>query len=231
MAGKLVTLEGIDGVGKTTQSQLLVEYFHAAGLEVKYYREPGGTELGERLRELVKEGAACSSVAELMLFAAARSELVSQRLKPDLASGCLVVLDRFTDSTVAYQGALDGISDSVLVSVCLAAAGGLYPDLTFWLDLAPAAAFTRRKNAGAQQGVGSTTGPDSPGLDAIEQRSQDYFQRVHQRYQSLYNSDPERIHQVDCSGSLEQTSAMIQGIAQAWLADWRAKAQTNGAGS
>lgn len=229
MTGKLVTLEGIDGVGKTTQSQLLVEYFHSEGLDVKYYREPGGTELGERLRDVIKEGVAESAVAELMLFGAARSELVSQKLQPDLAAGNLVVLDRFTDSTLAYQGALEGISDSVLVSVCLAAAGGLYPDLTIWLDLDLAEAIARRKSKWETDTI--TADVQEQPLDVIEQRSLEYFTRVQERYLSLFNTDQGRIHRLDCSGNVDSTAAKVRNIARAWLASWRGSTQNNGAGS
>lgn len=220
MQGRLITFEGIDGVGKTTHAQRALDYLADAGYNTSHYREPGGTPLGEELRRLIKEGAAVTPIAELMLFTAARAELVVQRLKPDLAEGKIVVLDRFTDSTLAYQGAFEEISDSVLVSTCLAAAGGLYPDLTFWLDISPEEAISRRYPLLA----GDYLTLPQPVADAIEQRDQQYYERVRERYYSIYQSDTRRVVQIDASGDAEQTFELICEVLQDRLAQWKAQA-------
>ena len=135
--GKLISVEGIDGVGKTTHAALLLERLRACGTGVISFREPGGTPLGEQLRALLKATAERTPLSELLLFATARAELVQTRIKPALAEGTWVLLDRFSDSTCAYQGALGGIAEDVLEQVCRIAADGLEPDLTFWLDAGP----------------------------------------------------------------------------------------------
>jgi len=226
MQGRLITFEGIDGVGKSTHAALLAGHLHAQGLRVELFREPGGTPLGESLRELIKSGSAESGLSELLLFAAARAELVQHRIKPLLQDGATVVLDRFTDSSVAYQGSLDDVEDSVLVSICLAAAGGLYPDLTFWFDLEPEAAL-RRRHGGEQAELPIPGGGRAP--DAIERRTIEYFTRVRERYLSIHHSDPERVQRIDCSGSVEQTWETVRSIAGDALRRWQHPGRVNGA--
>jgi dTMP kinase len=226
MQGRLITFEGIDGVGKSTHAALLAAHLREQDLPVELFREPGGTVLGESLRSLIKSGSAESGLSELLLFAAARAELVQRRLKPLLADGAIVILDRFTDSSVAYQGALDDVDDGVLVSVCLAAAGGLYPDLTFWFDLEPEQALKRRGGGSAQSELPI---PGGRPADAIERRTIAYFTRVRERYLSIYHSDRERVQRVDCSGSVEQTWQIVRGIADAALEQWRSPGKLNGA--
>jgi dTMP kinase len=180
--GRLLTIEGIDGVGKTTHAALVADYLREHGLLVRTFREPGGTELGERLRHLIKDGAARSPLAELLLFAASRAELVANVLKPALQENCFIVLDRFTDSTFAYQGALKQIPEDILDAICRAAADGLVPDLTFWLDLDPADALNRRYplaqalvNGGSAPGTRALPGAASLGAppDSAHRRRRD----------------------------------------------------------
>jgi dTMP kinase len=222
--GRLVTFEGIDGVGKTTHAQRALAYLAEAGFRTSHYREPGGTPLGEELRRLIKDGAAVTPIAELMLFTAARAELVNQRLKPDLSDGRIVVLDRFTDSTLAYQGAFEEISDSVLVSTCLAAAGGLYPDLTFWLDISPEEAVARRYPLLSN----NAESLPQPVADAIEKRDLSYYTRVRERYHSIYQSDTERVVQIDASGDVDGTSERIIEVLRDRLARWNSAAAPGG---
>lgn len=212
---RLITLEGIDGVGKTTHVAQLVTYLADKGLAVSTYREPGATPLGEELRLLLKRGVAQSAAAEMLLFATARAELVASRVKPDLASGTWVVLDRFTESTLAYQGALKQIPEDVLRAVCTAAAGGLVPDLTLWLDLEPETAVSRRYPL--EQAL---DGLEAHSTDAIEQRSLEYFTRVRDRYSAFMRDDPERILRIDAGGSIENTAALIRAAIDEKLRLW-----------
>jgi dTMP kinase len=215
--GRLLSIEGIDGVGKTTHAGLLVLLLRQAGLTATAYREPGATPLGEQLRVILKHTAERTALAELLLFAAARAELVATVLQPTLAQGAWVVLDRFTDSTLAYQGALGGIAEEELESVCRIAAAGLKPDLTFWLDLDPEEALRRNYPlAGAM----STAASAAETLDVIERRDAGYFKRVHQRYQRLHASEPERIMRIDASGTVEATAAQIARVMERKLEEW-----------
>ena len=141
MPGLFVTLEGIDRSGKTTQAQLLCEALGARALAV---REPGGTAVGERVRDLLKDGSiAIGPRTEALLFAAARAELVGEVIRPALEDGRVVVSDRFLDSSLAYQGAARGLGVEDVARVNEFATGGLVPDLTVLLELTPAAAAAR----------------------------------------------------------------------------------------
>jgi dTMP kinase len=218
--GRLITLEGIDGVGKTTHLQTAVDYLNNHSLNVKTYREPGGTELGEQLRRIIKLGTAQSALAELMLFTAARAELVETAIKPALEEGAYIVLDRFTESTLAYQGALGGIDERSLHEVCLAASGGITPDLTFWLDLEPAAALMRRYPMAEVLAEQGQTRVSSQEMDAIERRDPGYFERVRARYRSFMEHEPDRIKRIDVSGTVEQTADLICSELASKLREW-----------
>ncbi len=217
-AGRLITLEGIDGVGKTTHVNLLMQHLASRQLRATTYREPGATLLGEQIRELTKAGLAHSPLAELLLFCAARSELVEVRVKPDLAEGRLVVLDRFTDSTLAYQGALGRIGENTLRTVCHAAASGLKPDLTLWLDLPPEDALGRRYPLALALGQAANQ-PEA--LDAIERRDRGYFMRVRQRYAELANREPARYVRIPSGGSVDETAGAVRRAVDHKLEEWR----------
>ncbi len=217
-AGRLLSVEGIDGVGKTTHAGLLLLQLRALGIPVTSFREPGATPLGEQLRIILKHTSERTPLAELLLFAAARAELVLELLQPALAQGTWVVLDRFTDSTLAYQGALGGIAEDTLETVCRIASAGLEPDLTFWLDLDPDAALSRNYPlAGALNNMSSA----AEAYDAIEQRDAGYFGRVRERYQHLQASQPQRIVRIDAGGTVEATAALIAGGMERKLKEWQ----------
>ncbi len=163
MPGLFVTLEGIDRAGKTTQARLLCE---ALGDRAVAVREPGGTAVGERVRELLKDPAiSVDGRTEALLFAAARAALVSEVIRPSLAGGKIVISDRFLDSSLAYQGGARGLGVEDVERVNEFATGGLRPDVTILLDLPPAAAASRagvevdrfeREGAGLQESVRAT---------------------------------------------------------------------------
>ena len=137
----LISFEGIDGSGKSTQARLLYDHLKGEGKKVNLYREPGGTQVGERIREILK-GFDVSPVGELFLFEASRAELIL-KIKEDLKNSRVVILDRFTDSTVAYQGYGRGLDIEFVKRLNDFATGGLKPDITFLLDIEPEEALKR----------------------------------------------------------------------------------------
>lgn len=195
----LISLEGIDCSGKTTQAGLLHE---GLGDDALLMREPGGTDAGERMRELLKDPSIdLDPVAELLLFCAARAELVTRVIKPALAEGRDVVLDRFGDSTVAYQGAGRGLGTELVERVNAAATGGLEPDVTVLLRIDPEEAAER----GQQRLAG---GAENAG-DRFEGEGVEFSRRVADAYDELAARHPDRIAVVDATGEIEAVRAEI----------------------
>ncbi len=200
----LITFEGGDGCGKTTQIGLLAASLRERGIPVTVTREPGGTPLGERLRRLLLEpDGAVDPWAEALLFAASRAQLVAQVIRPALADGQVVLCDRFGDSTLAYQGYGLGLDLDLLRSLNRMAAGGLVPDLTILLDLPPA-------EAGARRGGG-------PGGDRIAARDAAFHERVRQGYLDLARAEPERVAVFDARRPVEEVAADVLAAAMALL--------------
>lgn len=173
-----ITLEGIDGTGKTTQLELLALWLREQGFDPLTVREPGGTPVGEKIRALLlfTEDGPQTAAAELLLYAAARAELVTAVIKPALDSGRIVIADRFSDSTRAYQVWGRGLEPQWVEQVLAGAVGGLRPDLTLLFDLSPTVALSRVSEG-----------------DRLEQESLDFFTRVRQGYLSLAEKEPDRI--------------------------------------
>jgi dTMP kinase len=188
--GLFITLEGIDGAGKSSQFSALVETLRGLGREVVATREPGGTPLGERLREMVLNEAMSTSTEALLVFAA-RQEHVLHVIEPALLRGQDVVCDRFTDATLAYQGAGKGIPRDRLEALAHWVHPGLEPDLTVLLDL-PAETAARRMREQGRQG------------DRFEREPEEFFGRVRRQYLELAREQPRRWRVVDATRSLEQ---------------------------
>jgi len=188
-----VSFEGIDGSGKSTQAELLATALSAEGRRVVSVREPGGTPLGERIRELLLKGAAMSPWSEAALFAAARAELVEAVIGPALRDGAFVVCDRYVDSSLAYQGMARGLGVEQVLELSLNATGGLLPERTFLVLLDPEEAARR------------TGRPDRIEQEGIE------FQRVVDRaYRELAERFPERITTLDGSRPADEIAKEVR---------------------
>jgi dTMP kinase len=194
-----VTFEGIDGSGKSTQVELLRAALAAEGRTVVATREPGGTEFGERVRELLLAGPEMTPWAEAALFAAARSELVTRVIQPALEAGHDVLCDRYIDSSLAYQGIARGLGVDRVLELSLEATRGLLPDRTFLLLVDPATA----------------TGRERRERDRIESADGDFMQRVDAAYRELAALFPRRIERLDGTLPAAELAEMILGRVRA----------------
>ncbi len=203
--GKFITIEGIEGVGKSTNIRHLVEAIENAGHTVLTTREPGGTPLAERIRELVAEHGdePMPDIAELLLVFASRALHVNNVIRPALAAGSWVVCDRFTDSSRAYQGGGRGLPPEYIDQLAEWVHGDLVPDLTILLD-APVETGMER--------AGRRSDPDR-----FESERSDFFQRVREAYLQLAEAHPERFIIVDATRSLEAVQNGVTAIAAALL--------------
>jgi dTMP kinase len=189
-----LTLEGVDGSGKTTQANLLAESLRTEGRDVVATREPGGTPLGEEVRRLLLEGVEVSPWAEAALFAAARAELVARVIAPALQAGRVVVCDRYIDSSLAYQGIARQLGVQRVLDLNLAATDGLLPDRTFLVLVDPQVAVRR----------GSAS-------DRIEREGQAFHRKVDEAYRSLAEMFPQRITTVDGNRAPAEVAEEIRG--------------------
>ena len=189
----LITFEGIDGAGKSTQVTQLKRHLVERGREVLALREPGGTPVAEEIRELLLESHNdITPVGELLLFAASRAELVQQVIHPALESGSDVILDRFFDSTTAYQGYGRGLDLGMLAEINRIASCGLVPDLTFFLDLTPEDALIRKFSEKSLP-----LAFESEELDRMENSGLDFYRRVREGYHQIAGENPKRIVMID----------------------------------
>jgi dTMP kinase len=185
--GRLITIEGVDGSGKTTLATGLADALRATGIEVRVLREPGGVQLAERIRELVHDPALnISPRTEALLFAAARAQLVIEALEPLLRAGTWIVLDRFVDSSLAYQGRGRSLGVGAIAEINRFATGGLTPDRTLLLKVRPELG---RARARARQDT----------IDRLEREHDDFFQSVAAAYEELAELHPERIRVIDAN--------------------------------
>ena len=192
-AGFLLSFEGSEGCGKSTQIALLRTRLEAAGRNVVVLREPGGTEIGESIRHLLqhaKEGAAMTPETELLLFAACRAQLVREKICPLLEAGTFVILDRFLDSTTVYQGIARGLPLESVRAINHFAIGGTLPQLTLVLDMDSATAWQRIHQSGRE-------------LDRMESQPQSFFEKVRQGYLEVAQAEPVRVKIIEASAAPE----------------------------
>lgn len=204
-----ITFEGPEGSGKSTQIRLLAEFMRARGLSVEVVREPGGTPIGDQVRHVLHDTAntAMSPEAEVLLYSASRAQLVSQRIRPSLAAGRIVLCDRYADSTMAYQGYGRGLDLGMLAALTEIATGGLKPDLTLLLDLDVSAGLSRRRVRGEE-------------MNRLDLEAVAFHERVREGYRLLANADPERWVRIQADRPVDVVAADIREavLARLWIA-------------
>jgi dTMP kinase len=195
----LITVEGVEGSGKTTQMRRLARWLTRQGYRVEQTREPDGTPLGVAIRRLFERHP--QPLAELFLFLAARQQHVATRIAPALARGRVVLCDRYTDATVAYQGHARGLDLEMIRELNVRATGGVLPDLTLLFDLDPAAGFRR---------IGRRR-------DAFERQALAFHRRVRQGYLEIQRAEPKRVRTIDASRTPAEVGADVRRVIDEFL--------------
>lgn len=204
-----ITIEGLDGSGKTTQMEMLLDHLQQRGVEYLYTREPGGTELAEKIRNLVLDPAnrGMSVISEAFLYAAARADHVQNVIRPALASGKVVICDRYTDSSLVYQGYAGGLPLEFVQQINEMATGALKAHRTIVLDLSAAVAQERRRAAGE--------------LDRMEEKETFFHEQVREGYLDLAKAEPRRIKIVDASQPAAHVQSDLRRLVEEVLPRWR----------
>lgn len=196
--GLLITLEGGEGIGKTTQVEFVKKWFEDHNISCITTKEPGGTPIGDDLRKILKTATyEFTPKCELLMFNACRAELIARVIKPAINNGINVICDRYIDSSFTYQGYGRGLDQNDVSDICNYATDGIVPDLTLWLDLNPVDAFKRKNGADAG--------------DRLENAGLDFHNRVYEGYKKL-NETNKRYRRIDASLSIEEVSAQIDKI-------------------
>jgi dTMP kinase len=199
-----ITFEGPDGSGKTTQIRLLAEWLREQGYQVVLTREPGGTEISDQIRQIVHDlhNAAMNARTEILLYSASRAQHVAQLIRPALATGKVVISDRYADSTMAYQGYGRQLDLTALRMITVFATGGLVPDLTLYFDIAPEEGLRRRQVGGDE-------------WNRLDAEATDFHQRARAGYLELIKQEPERWVVIDANRSREEVQAQVRAAVQA----------------
>ncbi|MCF8085298.1 MAG: dTMP kinase [Desulfohalobiaceae bacterium] len=210
----LITFEGIEGSGKSTQAELLEGNLRQRGLATLLSKEPGGSALGGDLRRILLNTATTdlTQEAELFLYLADRAQHVAQVVAPALSRGRIVILDRYIDSTLAYQGRGRGVHPEAIPELNRIASRGVYPDLTFVLDVDARTGLERARGRNAANGAQESEG-------RFEAEALAFHQRVRQEYLHLAEAHPQRIRLVDASGTQEKIQGEILATVDAFLAE------------
>lgn len=202
-----LSIEGGDGAGKSTQAELLRIRLKASGVDALLVHEPGGTDFGEQVRRLVKGDVERSPMSELFLFEAARAQLVQDVIRPALEAGRVVVTDRYTDSSLAYQGSGRGLDLADVRALNHAATGGLMPDATVLLDISPDLALARVD--GSDGGNGRLDDPDQA---RFEREPIEFHRRVSEGFRALASEEPGRWFVVDASAEPDRVADKVWAI-------------------
>ncbi|MGF1672370.1 MAG: dTMP kinase [Rivularia sp. (in: cyanobacteria)] len=210
MNGKLIVFEGVEGCGKTTQMQLCDQWLQSLSIPVLTTREPGGTQLGLHLRELLlhTKDRPIAATTELLLYAADRCQHVEEELLPNLKLGKIVLCDRYIDSTIAYQGYGRSLDMNIIDQLNSIATSGLKSDLTLWLDLDVELGLARKRKNGDI-------------VDRIEQEKIDFHRRVQKGYQELLHTSPTRTIRIEASLNQQEVQKQIQQILIYKLKEWK----------
>jgi dTMP kinase len=205
--GLFITVEGTDGSGKTTQIKMIESYLQEKGYAVIIAREPGGTKISEKIREIIldNENDEMSAITEMIMYAAARAQLVSEVIKPAIDSGKIVICDRFVDSSYVYQGCGRGIDLKEIVDVNRVALDGIEPDITFFFDISPKIALKRRREA--------------TGADRIEKEKMEFHMRVYEGYKKLALLYSDRIVAIESDREIEEIFEDVKEYIDELLAD------------
>lgn len=192
--GYFITVEGSDGVGKSTQIHNIENYFLKLGYEVQLTREPGGTRIGDKLRDILLDVSndEMNEMTEMLIYAASRAQHIKELIEPSLKKGKIVISDRYIDSSIAYQGYGRKLGEDAVKIVNEYASFGLIPDLTFWLDLDPELGRKRILSRSIIQDKDVT-------FDRIELEKNDFHNRVREGYKEIARKNPERVHRIDAS--------------------------------
>jgi dTMP kinase len=206
--GKFITIEGLDGTGKSTQMRRLAAALRAAGHKVVETREPGGTGTGDRIRKVVLDSATAglSPLAEMALMFASRAQHIAEVIEPALAAGAIVLCDRFTDSTEAYQGGGRKLGSEPVRELHRVLCGNLQPDLTLLLDSSLAASLGRARRRNRRASKSSSRSHDE---NRFEQETRAFFARVREGYSAIARREHARVVVVDARGTPEQTHQRI----------------------
>jgi dTMP kinase len=209
--GKFITFEGLDGTGKSTQMRKLAAALREAGHEVVETREPGGTATGEKIRKVLLDSgtAALDARAEMALMFASRAQHIAEVIEPGLASGRIVLCDRFTDSTEAYQGGGRRLGSEAVRALHRVLCGNLQPDLTLLLDSDPHASLQRARRRNEHALKNAPRGQDE---NRFEQETRAFFARVREGFAAIAKREPTRVVTVDARGTPAQTHAKITDV-------------------
>jgi dTMP kinase len=220
--GKFITFEGLDGTGKSTQLRKLATALRAAGHKVVETREPGGTATGEKIRRVLLDSATegLSPLAEMALMFASRAQHIAEVIQPALDHGQIVLCDRFTDSTEAYQGSGRKLGSEAVLELHRVLCGDLQPDLTILLDSDPAMSLgrarerNRRASHHARKHANKHAGKHHGDENRFEQQNRAFFARVHEGYVAIAAREPQRVAAVDARGTPQQTHRKIMDVVQ-----------------
>lgn len=211
--GKFITFEGLDGTGKSTQMRKLAAALRQAGHKVIETREPGGTATGEKIRKVALDSgtAGLSPLAEMALMFAARAQHIAEVIEPGIAAGNIVLCDRFTDSTEAYQGSGRRLGSEAVRDLDRVLCGGLQPDLTLLLDSNPHASVSRARLRNKRAAKNGSRGHDE---NRFESETRSFFARVREGYAAIAKREPDRVVTIDARGTPGQTHQRIAEVVQ-----------------